>query len=86
MSKKPKIEKWVLTPHAVERMRERKITLAELTETIEKPKYAIMQGPKWIFAKDLKGRKDNLIASVMLQKESDLWVVITVMVRFKKRN
>jgi hypothetical protein len=82
----PKIKKWVLSPHAVLRMEERHISLAEISSLISNPDLTLPQGPKWIFAKALPGRSDNLIAAVLLERqESALWVVVTVMVRFEKR-
>ena len=84
--KKPVIKNWVLSPHAVKRMEERKISLAELQTVLSQPDLIIPQGPKWIFAKRLPARRDNLIAAVLLQKkEKDLWLVISVLIRFEKR-
>lgn len=86
MAARPEISKWVLSPHAVLRMEERGITLAELTELIEHPDARISQGPKWIFAKAFRGRSDNKIAAVLLERrERNLWVVVTVMVRFAEK-
>ena len=68
----PKITKWVLSPHAVSRMEERHISLAEISLLIADPDLTIAQGPKWIFAKALR-------------QEKSLWVVVTVMVRFEGR-
>jgi hypothetical protein len=80
----PKIEKWVLTPHAVERMEERHITLAEVREILSDPEECMSQGPKWILAKSFRGRTDNLIAAVALErKDRNLWVNVTLMVRFE---
>jgi len=86
--KKPVIKNWVLSPPppAVKRMEERKISLAELQTVLSQPDLIIPQGPKWIFAKRLLPRRDNLIAAVLLQKkEKDLWLVISVLIRFEKR-
>ena len=84
--KKPVIKNWVLSPHAVKRMEERKISLAELQTVLSQPDLIIPQGPKWIFAKRLLPRRDNLIAAVLLQKkEKDLWLVISVLIRFEKK-
>jgi len=86
LTMKPKIEKWVLSPHAVSRMVERKITTAEIEETIRKPDWALQQGPKWILAKHFPERSDNLLAAVVLQKEeANLWIVLTLMVHFEVR-
>jgi hypothetical protein len=84
--KAPKITKWVLTPHAVARMEERSILLSELTEIISSPDFVVTQGPKWILAKKFNSRTDNLIAAVLLERqEKNLWLVITVMVRFDQK-
>jgi len=82
----PKVERWVLTPHAAIRMEERGISPSELALVVEHPDLAIPQGPKWIFAKRLAGRRDNLVAAVLLErKERGVWVVLSVLVRFEKR-
>ena len=82
----PKVKKWVCSPHALKRIEERKITVEELTQIIEVPEIQIQQGPKWIFAKTILKRKDNLLAAVLLErKDHDLWLVITVMVNFQKK-
>lgn len=83
---KLKIKKWVLTPHAVERVVDRKISMQELELLILSPDEVIAQGPKYLLVKKLQGRKDNNIAAVIIEKqEQDLWVVITVMVNFQKK-
>lgn len=80
------IKKWVLTPHAVERIVDRKISMAELESLILSPDEVVAQGPKFLLIKKFKGRKDNNVAAVILEKkEQDLWVVITVMVNFQKK-
>lgn len=80
------IKKWVLTPHAVERVVDRKISMEELELLIFSPDEVIAQGPKFLLVKKLKGRKDNNVAAVIIEKkEQDLWVVITVMVNFQKK-
>lgn len=82
----PKIKNWVLSPHAVARMEERHVSLAEIRQLVTAPDLAIPQGPKWIFAKALPSRGDNLVAAVLLERqEKALWVVVTVMVRFERR-
>lgn len=87
MSVKPKIEKWVLSPHAAFRMAERKIAALEIEEIIRNPDWALPQGPKWILAKHFKHRKDNFLAAVILQKEeASLWIVLTIMVHFEVRS
>ncbi len=84
--KAPKITVWVLSPHALKRIEERKISAAELGQLIETPDVEIPQGPKWIFGKKFTNRSDNLIAAVLLErKEEGLWVVLTVMVHFAEK-
>ena len=74
---------WVLSPHALKRVQERRISADELAEVIQSPDITVPQGPKWIFAKAISGRSDNKIAAVLLEKkEQGLWVVLTVMVQF----
>ncbi|MGZ3772580.1 MAG: DUF4258 domain-containing protein [Pseudobdellovibrionaceae bacterium] len=83
---KLKIKKWVLTPHAVERVLERKISMLELERLLTQPDEIIEQGPKFILSKKFSSRKDNNIAAVVIEKKGeDLWVVLTVMVNFQKR-
>lgn len=82
----PKVKKWVYSPHALKRIQERRISAEELAQIIQLPDEEIKQGPKWIFVKTLSGRTDNRIAAVLLEKkEQNLWVVLTVMVRFEKK-
>lgn len=45
------IKKWALSPHAVERIEERKITLKELESLLKNPDEIIPQGPKFILIK-----------------------------------
>ena len=81
-----KITKWVLTPHAVERILSRKITMEEMDSLITNPDEIISQGPKYILSKRFSKRKDNNVAAVVIEKKGDdLWVVITVMVNFQKK-
>ena len=81
-----KIKKWVLTPHAVERVLARKISMQELELLISSPDEVIPQGPKFLLVKKIPKRKDNNIAAVVIEKKGeDLWVVITVMVNFRKK-
>ena len=82
----PQIKKWVLSPHALERILERKISAQELASVIQMPDSTFPQGPKWILAKTIVGRQDNKIAAVLLErKEHDLWVVLTVMINFTEK-
>lgn len=86
LTRKPKIDKWVLTPHAAQRMIERKISVRELEEVFQAPDLIQNQGPKYILARSFTNRKDNLIAAVLIEKvEKNLWLVITVMVDFRKK-
>lgn len=83
---KLKIKKWALTPHAVERIEERKITLKELESILKEPDDIIPQGSKFILIKTFIHRNDNCIGVVVVEKEGNgLWLVITVMVNFQKR-
>ncbi len=83
---KLKINKWVLTPHAVEKILDRKISMQELEQLMLNPDEIISQGPKYIFTKRFQKRKDNNMAAVIIEKKGeDLWVVITVMVNFQKK-
>jgi hypothetical protein len=80
------IKKWVLTPHAVEKIVERKISMTELKLLVTNPDQVIEQGPKFILVKRFPKRKDNNIAAVLIEKKGEeLWVVITVMVNFQKK-
>ncbi len=80
------IKKWVLTPHAVERVLNRKISMDELGSLIQEPDQIIPQGPKFILIKRFQKRKDNNIAAILIEKKGEgLWVVITVMVNFQKK-
>jgi hypothetical protein len=79
----PKINRWVLSFHALQRMEERKISSSEIQEILTRPDFVITQGAKIILAKHFSERKDNLIAAVIAEKkEEGLWVVVTVMIQF----
>ena len=81
-----RIKKWVLTPHAVDRLLNRKISIEEMESLILNPDHILPQGPKFILSKRFSKRKDNNIAAILLEKKGDdLWVVITVMVNFQKK-
>jgi len=81
-----KIKKWALSAHAAKRMFERKISVEEISFLLESPEDTISQGSKLILTKTLKGRSDNKVAAVILEKQGDgLWLVITVMVNFQKK-
>ena len=86
VAERPKIGKWVLSPHATTRMIERHITTTELDHILHLPDWVIPQGPKWILAKHFKAREDNLIAAVVLQKGgAELWIVLTILVHFERK-
>jgi predicted fused transcriptional regulator/phosphomethylpyrimidine kinase len=72
-------------PHAVERMQERKLTVAELESVIASPDGRITQTKdKSILYRRLKHRTDNLIAAVIIELlPGDLTEVITVLVNFE---
>lgn len=81
----PIIKNWVLTPHAAERINERNLSLNEIESVLKQPDLIKEQGPKFIFSKSLKNRKDNMIACVVLEKKNNnLWIVITVMHNFEE--
>lgn len=87
LKKHPIVERWVLTPHAAARASERGVSMSELAEILRSPDVAIVQGPsKWLFAKQLLARSDNLVATAILErKDLNLWVVLTVMVNFEAK-
>ena len=67
-------------------MMERGISVETIQHLIEEPDLVIAQGPKWLFAKSLSTRHDNLIAAVLLErKANDLWIVLTVMINFQAK-
>ena len=74
-------------PHAVQRMQERSISVDEVIQTITQPEGRIPQSKdKTIFYKTLKGRSDNLVAAVVVEKQpGDIWEVLTVLVNFEVR-
>jgi len=84
--KKIPLDKVVLSVHAVERLTERRISIAELESILTEPDTVVTQGPKLIFQKNFKKRKDNDVAAVVLERrEKNLWLVITVLVNFQKK-
>ncbi len=85
MSKKIKISSWVLTPHAAERLLERKISIAELQTLLAKPDEVISQGPKYLLVAHFPKRSDNKLAAVVLEKKGDLWLVITILTNFQTK-
>ena len=72
------------TPHAVERMMQRNISPQEVELLLSKPDGTIQQSmDKFIYFKQIKGRKDNALAAVTVKIESNRFEVITVMVNFE---
>ena len=72
------------TPHAVERMMQRNISPKEVELLLNKPDGTIQQSmDKFIYFKQIKGRKDNALAAVTVKIESNRFEVITVMVNFE---
>ena len=85
LKERPQIKKWKLTSHASQRIKERNISMHEIEEIINSPDEILIQGTKYILAKNLKNRKDNMIATVVIEKkEHNLWLIITVMINFQK--
>jgi len=83
-TKNLKIKKWALTPHAAERLLERKITIYQLSLLLHDPEKIIHQGPKFILIRHFPNRKDNKLAAVVLEKHGEnLWLVITLLINFE---
>lgn len=80
-----KISKWVLTPHAAQRLFERKISVVELEWLLTSPDEVIPQGPKYLLVGHFPKRSDNKLAAVVLEKKGDLWLVITILSNFEIR-
>jgi len=72
-------------PHSVRRMQERNVTVSEVELIIEKPDGRILQTKdKAILYKKLKGRKDNLVAAVIVEAiHAHLTEVVTVLINFE---
>ena len=68
-------------------MQERKLSVEEVMEVIQKPDGKIVQSKdKSILYKALKARPDNLIAAVVVERmPGNLWEVVTVLVNFEVR-
>lgn len=82
--KTPVIADWALTRHAAERMAERNISISDLELTLRAPDHVIAQGPKFVLVKRIEGRKDNMIATVVIEKkEHGVWLVISVLNEFQ---
>jgi hypothetical protein len=74
----------IYTPHAVERMMQRVISPQEIELLLGDPDGIIAQSKdKFIYFKKIRGRKDNVLAAVTVQKRINLYEVITVMVNFE---
>lgn len=72
------------TPHAVERMIQRKVSPQEVELLLGDLDGTIVQSmEKFIYYKKIKGRKDNALAAVAVKKKNDHYEVITVMVNFE---
>jgi len=72
------------TAHAVERMIQREISPQEVALLLSKPDGTIKQSmDKFIYYKQVKGRKDNALAAVTVKVASNRFEVITVMVNFE---
>jgi len=72
------------TAHAVERMMQRGISPQEVELLLSKPDGTIKQSmDKFIYYKQVKGRKDNTLAAVTVKIENNRFEVITVMINFE---
>ncbi len=77
------IKKWALSPHAAQRILDRKISIDEISTLLEDPEDIIAQGPKFVLTKTFYARKDNKVAAVVIVKKGEqLWLILTVMVNF----
>lgn len=77
----------VYTSHAVDRMRERKITPAAVETVLSAPDGTIQQSrDKTIFYKRIKGRSDNSLAAVALRRANDSYDILTVMIYFEAKS
>ncbi len=72
-------------PHAVDRMTERKISTSDVESILTQPDGVIRQSmDKIILHKKLGNRKDNSVAVVAVERNSE-FEIITVMVNFEVR-
>ena len=72
------------TAHAVERMMQRGISPQEVELLLSKPDGTIKQSmDKFIYYKQVKGRKNNALAAVTVKIENSRFEVITVMINFE---
>ena len=74
-------------PHAVDRMQERKVSVADVELIINSSDGRINQSrDKAILYKKFSKRKDNLIAAVIVEKiNEDLIEVVTILINFEVR-
>ena len=73
------------SPHAVERMLQRRISTQEVEGILTEPDDVIRQSrDKFIAYEKIRGRRDNLLAAVAVE-DGRVWEVITVMVNFEVR-
>lgn len=71
-------------PHAVDRMLQRNISTTEVELILTEPDGTIKQSrDKFIYYKNIKGRKDNSIAAVTLLRSKNEFEVITVLIDFE---
>ena len=70
--------------HSVDRMLQRNISTKDIELIISEPDGKIKQSQdKYIFYKKLKGRKDNLLATVTVLRTVNTFEVVTVMINFE---
>ena len=72
------------TPLAVERMMQRVISPQEVELLLGDPDGVITQSKdKFVYYQKIRGRKDNVLVAVAVQKRNNLYEVVTVMVNFE---
>ena len=65
-------------------MIQRVVSPQEVDHLLDDPEESIAQSKdKFIYYKMVRGRKDNVLAAVVVQKRNNLYEVITVMVNFE---
>ncbi len=78
---------WKYSSHAVDRMLQRNISVAEVEEVLSKPDGKIQQSSdKWIFFRKIIRRKDNRLAAVVVTysgNSNEKGEVLTVMNHFE---
>ena len=71
------------SPHAVDRMIQRRISTAEVEDLLIKPDGLVKQSKDKVIAyKNMKGRSDNSVAVVAVERDGG-FEVVTVMVKFE---